>query len=269
MSAQPAPNAPAPVGVFDSGIGGLSVLRALRTLLPHEDFIYVADTAYAPYGEKSEAAIQARCFALSDFLLQQGAKALVIACNTATAVALQALRARYKLPIMALEPALKPAVAASRSHIVGVLATRRTVESTHFHGQVARYADQARILPQACPTLVTLLEAGAIDSPAMTEALQDYIAPLLAQGADTLVLGCTHFVFLREHIRRIAGDAVQLFDSGDGVARVLRDRLMDAALYNQQTARGKLTFYSSAATPATRQVMERLWGEPLQLLPLP
>lgn len=269
MTAHTTPNASAPVGVFDSGVGGLSVLQALRRLLPHEYFIYVADTAYAPYGEKSEAAIQARCFALSDFLLQQGVKALVIACNTATAVGLQSLRARYNLPILALEPALKPAVAASRSHVVGVLATRRTVESTHFQAQVARYNDEARIVAQPCPQLVMLLEAGAIDSPAMTEALQDYIAPLLAQGADTLVLGCTHFVFLREHIRRIAGDAVQLFDSGDGVARVLRDRLDAAGLRNPQTTPGQVSFYSSAATPATQQVMERLWGEALPLQPLP
>jgi glutamate racemase len=253
----------APIGVFDSGIGGLSVLLALRTLLPHEDYLYCADTAHAPYGEKSEAYIRERCFALAEFLLAQGAKALVIACNTATAVALKDLRLRYTVPVIALEPALKPAVAASRSGVVGVLATRRTVESAHFQGQVARYGGAAHILPQPCPRLVTLLESGAQDTPEMAAALQGYLAPLLAEGADALVLGCTHFVFLRDAIQALVGTNIALFDSGAGVARVLRDRLHSMNALNPQTNAGSVRFWSSAATPATTAVMARLWGAPL------
>lgn len=260
--------ATAPIGVFDSGIGGLSVLQALRALLPHEDYCYCADTAHAPYGEKSEDYIRARCFALSDFLIARGAKALVVACNTATAVALKDLRLRYTLPVIALEPALKPAVGASRSGVVGVLATRRTVESAHFQGQVARYSDAARILPQPCPRLVTLLESGAQDTPEMSAALQDYINPLRAAGADALVLGCTHFVFLRAAIQQLVGATVSLHDSGAGVARVLRDRLQAMAALNPQTTPGAVRFWSSAATPATEQIMARLWGEPLTVAQL-
>jgi len=238
-------------------------MQALRALLPHEDYLYCADTAHAPYGEKSEEYIRERCFALADFLIAQGAKALVVACNTATAVALKDLRLRYTLPVIALEPALKPAVAASRSGVVGVLATRRTVESAHFQGQVARHGGTARILPQPCPKLVTLLEAGAQDTPEMTTALHDYLTPLLAQGADALVLGCTHFVFLRAGIQVLVGPDIALFDSGAGVARVLRDRLHSMAALNPQTTEGNVRFWSSAATPATVGIMARLWGTPL------
>ncbi len=259
----PSPTTPAPIGVFDSGIGGLSVLQALRTLLPHEDYLYCADTAHAPYGEKSEAYIRDRCFTLADFLIAQGAKALVVACNTATAVALKDLRLRYTLPVIALEPALKPAVAASRSGVVGVLATRRTVESAHFQGQVARHGATARVLPQPCPRLVTLLEAGAQDTPEMTVALHGYIDPLLAEGADALVLGCTHFVFLRAAIQAIVGTNIPLFDSGAGVARVLRDRLHSMNALNPSPNPGSVRFWSSAANPQTEAIMARLWGAPL------
>lgn len=260
--------ATAPIGVFDSGVGGLSVLQALRALLPQEDYLYLADTAHAPYGEKSESYIRDRCFALSDDLMAKGAKALVVACNTATAVALKDLRLRYTLPVIALEPALKPAVAASRSGVVGVLATRRTVASAHFQGQVARYRDVARILPQPCPRLVTLLESGAQDTPEMTAALHDYIDPLLAAGADALVLGCTHFVFLRAAIQHLVGATISLHDSGAGVARVLRDRLQAMAALNPQTVPGSVNFWSSAATPATAGIMARLWGAPLTVAQL-
>lgn len=270
MSSSPTPSPKtAPIGVFDSGIGGLSVLQALRAHLPHEDYLYCADTAHAPYGEKSEDYIRARCFALADFLIAQGAKALVVACNTATAVALKDLRLRYTLPVIALEPALKPAVAASRSGVVGVLATRRTVESAHFQGQVARHGGTARILPQPCPKLVTLLEAGAQDKPEMAAALQDYLSPLLAEGADALVLGCTHFVFLRDVIQALVGPDIALFDSGAGVARVLRDRLQSMAALNPQTTAGSVRFWSSAASEKTKTVMERLWGQAITLTAMP
>ncbi len=240
-------------------------MQALRALLPHEDYLYCADTAHAPYGEKSEEYIRERCFALADFLIAQGAKALVVACNTATAVALKDLRLRYTLPVIALEPALKPAVAASRSGVVGVLATRRTVESAHFQGQVARHGGTARILPQPCPKLVTLLEAGAQDTPEMTTALHDYLTPLLAQGADVLVLGCTHFVFLRAGIQALVGSNITLFDSGAGVARVLRDRLQSMNALNPSSEIGAVRFWSSAASDKTKAVMDRLWGQDITL----
>lgn len=258
----------APIGVFDSGVGGLSVLTALRQVLPQEDFLYLADSAHAPYGEKSPDYIRARCFALCDFLLRKGVKAIVIACNTATAVALPALRAHYAMPIIALEPAVKPAVAASRCHEIGVLATARTLESRHFLDLAARFADQAHIISQPCPRLVTLLEAGEEHSPAMQTAVQEYVAPLLAAGADALVLGCTHFVFLRDQIAAAAGDAVTLHDSGAGVARVLQRRLEAQQTLRPRHEAGLLRFLSSAATERMQGLMARLWGGALTLEPL-
>ena len=261
------PNTTSPIGVFDSGVGGLSVLRALRTHLPAEDFLYVADTAYAPYGEKSEDEIAARCIAIGDFLVTRGVKAIVIACNTATAAAATQLRARYTLPIIALEPAVKPAVAASRSGIVGVLATQRTLEAPRFQELVTRFAAQAQIILQPCPQLVTLLESGADQKPAMQDALKNYLTPLLAAQADALVLGCTHFVFLRPQMSAIAGNAVRLFDSSDAVAQTLRTRLHTHSLQHTNH-QGSEQFYSSAATPTMQALMQRLWQAPLTLQPL-
>lgn len=265
MTPNPMPSCSAPIGVFDSGVGGLSVLTALRQALPQEDFLYLADSAHAPYGEKSPDYIRARCFALCDFLLRQEVKAIVIACNTATAVALPALRTHYAVPIIALEPAVKPAVAASRRHGVGVLATARTLESQHFLELAARFANQAQIIPQACPRLVTLLEAGEEHSPAMQAAVQDYVAPVLEAGADALVLGCTHFVFLRDQIAEAAGREVTLHDSGAGVARVLQRRLEDQHVLSPRSNTGVLRFFSSAATERMQGLMARLWGDGLAL----
>lgn len=258
-----------PIGVFDSGVGGLSILRSLRAQLPAEDFLYIADTAHAPYGEKSEDYIRTRCFIVADFLISQGAKALVIACNTATAVALDAMRAHYTLPIMALEPALKPAVLASTSKVVGVLATRRTVESARFLAQIARYNHLAQIIAQPCPRLVTLIETGALDNTDMRKALHDYIDPLIMQGVDGLVLGCTHFVFLRQQITALAGSAITLYDSGDGVARVLQQKLATLNALNTPDHHGQDHFWSSAATAETTRVMQLLWGTPISVVPLP
>lgn len=268
MNSSLAPSLLAPIGVFDSGVGGLSVLTSLRQALPQEDFLYLADSAHAPYGEKSPDYIRARCFALCDFLLRQGVKAIVIACNTATAVALPTLRAHYAVPIIALEPAVKPAVSASRRHEVGVLATARTLESQHFLDLAARFAGQAHIIPQPCPRLVALLEAGEEHSPAMQKAVHDYVVPLLAAGADALVLGCTHFVFLRDQIAATAGEAVTLHDSGAGVARVLQRRLEVQQSLRPRHEAGLLRFLSSAATERMQALMVRLWGETLTLEPL-
>jgi glutamate racemase len=268
MNRNPVPSPSSPIGVFDSGVGGLSVLTTLRQALPQEDFLYLADSAHAPYGEKSSEYIRARCFSLCDFLLQHGVKAIVIACNTATAVALPALRAHFPVPIIALEPAVKPAVATSRCHEVGVLATARTLESQHFLDLAARFANQAHIIPQPCPRLVTLLEAGEEHSSAMQAAVQDYVEPLLAAGADALVLGCTHFVFLRDQIAAVAGDGVTLHDSGAGVARVLQRRLETQQTLRPRDESGFLRFFSSAATDRMQGLMTRLWGGALTLEPL-
>ncbi|WAJ38614.1 glutamate racemase [Pseudomonas sp. GOM7] len=213
----------APVGVFDSGVGGLSVLREIRQLLPSESLLYVADSGHVPYGEKSPQYILERCVLITEHLLAQGAKALVLACNTATAAAAAELRERYpQVPIVGMEPAVKPAAAATRSGVVGVLATTGTLKSARFAALLDRFASDVRVLTQPCPGLVECIEAGALQAPATRELLQGYVAPLLAEGCDTLILGCTHYPFLRPLLQELVPPSVTLIDTGAAVARHLR-----------------------------------------------
>jgi glutamate racemase len=225
----------APIGIFDSGVGGLSVLRHVRALLPHEHLVYVADSGFAPYGDKPEATVAERSLSVARFLLDQGAKAIVVACNTATGAAVKLLRdALPDLPIVGVEPGLKPAAAASRSGTVGVLATERTLASAKFlqlRDQIVA-ATGTRFLLQPCRGLVDQIELGELGAPAIVEMLRKYVTPLLDAGADTLVLGCTHYPLVQASIERvIAGHGatdVTLVDTGDAVARQLA-RLLDAA----------------------------------------
>lgn len=183
------------VGVFDSGVGGISVLRHIRDSLPSEDLVYCADSLHTPYGGKSPEQIRQRSLALTAFLLEQGAKAIVLACNTATAAAVAALRERYALPIIGMEPAVKPAVAATRSGVVGVLATVGTLKSAQFAALLENYGKGVQVVTQACHGLVECVERGDLDAPATRALVRRYVEPLLAQGADTIVLGCTHYPF--------------------------------------------------------------------------
>jgi len=208
------------IGVFDSGVGGLSVLRVLREHLPHATLLYVADSGHAPYGEKSEAFITGRSLAIADFLLSQGAELLVVACNTATATSVQALRERHpQLPIVGIEPGVKPAVAASRTRKVGVLATPGTLASDRFARLIAQHASGAQILPQPCPGLAKAIESGQLDTPEMREMVQGFCAPLRQAGVDAVVLGCTHYPFVAPLIAQAMGPDVQLIDTSDAVAR--------------------------------------------------
>lgn len=257
-----------PVGVFDSGIGGISVLRHLRTLLPAEDFLYVADCGYAPYGVRPAEAIVQRSLWIGDFLHARGVKALVVACNTATAAAVAQLRARYTFPVIAMEPGVKPAVAASRRGVVGVLATAGTLESARFYALVSRYAGAAEIVTQPCPGLVERIEAGDLDSAATRQLLASYLAPLLARGADTIVLGCTHYPLLRELIGELAGPTVTIIDTGPAVARELQRRLQEQTLLCALPRAGADKFWSSGPPAACEIVLRRLWREDVQVAPL-
>jgi glutamate racemase len=240
----------APIGVFDSGVGGLSVLRHIRAQLPHEHLMYFADSGHAPYGDKTEQFVVERALAVTDFLLAQGAKALVAACNTATVAAIKAVRARYpELPVVGVEPGLKPAAAATRNGKVGVLATARTLKGEKFlqlREQISA-ASQAEFLLQPAVGLVDQIELGDLTAPAIGAMLEQYIAPLLDQGADTLVLGCTHYPFVKNGIERVLHDHarqdVVLIDTGDAVARQL-GRLLEGAGLLRPTSLGG----SAAAT---------------------
>ena len=223
----------APVGIFDSGLGGLSVLRHIRAQLPLEDLLYFADSAFAPYGGKPEAAVIERTLAIAGFLAAQQCKALVVACNTATAAAVLAVRERYpRLPVVGVEPGLKPATLCSASRVVGVLATEGTLASARFRALEARLCASTgvRFVAQACSGLADQVEKGELRSPATAALVQRYVEPLIRQGADTLVLGCTHYPFLLPLIEASAqgagGRKVNVIDTGEAVARQLQ-RVLD------------------------------------------
>jgi glutamate racemase len=241
------PASDAPVGIFDSGVGGLSILRHIRAQLPHEHLLYVADSGFAPYGDKPEDVVAERSLAIARFLVAQGAKALVVACNTATVSAVRLMRTRFPdMPIVGVEPGLKPAAAATRNGKVGVLATERTLAGAKFlklRDEIAE-ATGAQFLLQPCQGLADQIETGELDTQDMTAMLRRYIGPLLAEGADTLVLGCTHYPLVQASIEQvIASEGFQditLIDTGEAVARQL-GRLLEA---------GGLLRPADAAAPA-------------------
>ncbi|MBP0624252.1 glutamate racemase [Cupriavidus consociatus] len=236
---------PAPIGVFDSGLGGLSVLREIRALLPHESLLYLADSNYAPYGEKPETFVEARTLQACEWLLGQGCKALVIACNTATMHAVQTLRERLPVPIIGVEPGLKPAAAASRSKVVGVLATANTLKSAKFGRLLSSLEGESRFICEAGLGLVSLIEQGDLDGPAVRERLGAYLAPMLEAGADTLVLGCTHYPFLSGTIREMVGDQLALVDTGSAIARQLARKLAEHGLAADAGALPRDRFFST------------------------
>ncbi|MFP8967903.1 glutamate racemase [Pokkaliibacter sp. CJK22405] len=253
-----------PIGVFDSGFGGLSVLREIHRLLPNEQLIYVGDAGHAPYGDKTREAISARSFAVSEFLVSQQAKAIVVACNTATSAAATALRQHFRtLPIIAMEPAIKPAATQSRAGVVGVLATRSTTTGDNFRQLVERFSSAATILVQPCPGLVELVEKGELNSPQTRELLDRYVQPLLAQGADTLVMGCTHYPFLMPLLAELCGSDIQLIDPAPAVARELQRRLAEAHLLRPDSDRGELSFWSSGSLSHVQSILPGLWPDPL------
>jgi glutamate racemase len=260
----------APVGIFDSGVGGLSVLRHIQAQLPHEHLLYVADSGYAPYGDKPEALVIARVLAIAEFLIAQGAKAIVVACNTATVAAVRVLRETHPgMPVVGVEPGLKPAAALTRSGKVGVLATARTLQGAKFlllRDQIHRETG-VNFLLQPCVGLVDQIELGELDSDAMVTMLDRFIAPLLAQDADTLVLGCTHYPLVRGAIERLLvssghGD-VALVDTGDAVARQLARLLVAGALARAVGTEGlpaALTGYTTASAAALTAAFRSLLG---------
>ncbi|WP_053147668.1 glutamate racemase [Pseudomonas sp. P97.38] len=249
----------APVGVMDSGVGGLSVLGEIRRLLPNESLLYVGDCGHIPYGEKSPEYIRQRCAVIADFLLDQGAKALVVACNTATVAAVADLRRDFpQWPIVGMEPAVKPAAAATRSGIVGVLATTGTLQSAKFAALLDRFAADVRVITQPCPGLVEMIEAGDLHSPALRQLLQHYVEPLLAAGCDTLILGCTHYPFLKPLLQEMIAPHISLIDTGAAVARQLQRLLADRALLAEGPP-SETQFWSSADPTHLGKILPMLW----------
>lgn len=266
-----------PIGVFDSGMGGLTVLRALRRRLPAEDFIYFGDTARVPYGTKGARTVKA--FATQDaaFLAGRGVKLIVVACNTASAFALEHLAAIFPMPLLGvIEPGIARAAACTRGGGIGVIGTRGTIRSGRYQEELARAVPGARVLAYECPLLVPLAEEGMIDHPATELMVAEYLAPLRDAGVDTVILGCTHYPLLKPVIARFLGPAVVLVDSADaladaaaqalearGLARPTSKAGDDAGETGESAPRGRQEFFLSDLPWKFAEVGARFLGEPI------
>ena len=246
---------------MDSGVGGISVLRHIHALLPHEDLIYFADSKHAPYGNKTPDEIKARCFEIADFLIEKGAKALVVACNTATAAAIDDLRETFNIPIIGMEPAVKPAAEASKNGVIGVLATVGTLKSAQFAGLLENYGRNVQVVTQGCIGLVECIERGELNKENTRAILKKYLKPLLNEGADTIVLGCTHYPFVRPLIEEIVGENMAIIDTSVAVAKQLQKKLAEKDLLENANKRADIGFWTNSQAPNAAQVIEQLWGE--------
>jgi glutamate racemase len=209
------------IGILDSGVGGLSVLLEIRKKLPHIPIHYIGDSAWCPYGNKTAEQIQSRCFAITEQLIDMGARTIVVACNSATIHAVEALRARYPISFIGMEPAVKPASKLTHTGTIGVLATEASIAGEKFHKLLRTHIhpNGLKVITQPCPDFVTLVEQGTLSGPEVEDAVKRYALPMLEAGADTLVLGCTHYPFLAETIQQVVGPSIQLIDTGEAVAR--------------------------------------------------
>jgi glutamate racemase len=246
------------VGIFDSGVGGLSVWREIVRQLPAENTLYVADQAHVPYGSRSLAEVREYAAAITRFLLRGGAKVVVIACNTASAAALHDLRRRFPhVPFVGMEPAVKPAVERTRSGVIGVIATRATFQGALFASLLERYAGDVQVLTQVCPGLVEVVEGGSWDGPEAEALLRACLAPLRRAGIDELVLGCTHYPFLRATIERILGPAVEVIDPAPAVARQT-GRVLD---HYGLRANGRRRVHHTGYTSGDPRALERVTAQ--------
>lgn len=241
--------AQAPIGIFDSGVGGFTVLRHIVAQLPHENVIYIADQANVPYGEKPAATIHHLSEQITHSLLAHNCKTIVVACNTATAAALSQLRADFDVPFVGMEPAVKPGALATKTGVVGILATAGTFQSQRYAILMKRYADQVQVLENPCNGLVDLIESGRINDDETTALLRTIITPMLDAGADTFVLGCTHYPFIAPTITKIAGEItkhnVTIIDPAPAVARHLHTLLQQCQRLNQSTEYGRITLLTT------------------------
>ena len=246
------------IGVFDSGVGGLSILDEALQQLPHHNYIYFADSANAPYGDKPPHWIAERSLQICRYLMEQDCSAIVVACNTATAEAIATIRSTLDIPIIGVEPGIKPAAMQSQNGIVGVLATEATLNSDKFNALLATLPEHCQFIKQAGAGLVPLIEAGLIETPEMQALLRSHLKPILDQGADTLVLGCTHYPFLKKMIRAVVGDSMTLIDTSDAVVRQLLRQIHQQGLIVSSKHSPKLSLLSTANADILEAMAERL-----------
>jgi glutamate racemase len=254
-------NPDGPIGIFDSGVGGLSVWREIVRALPNEDTIYFADQQHVPYGPRSELEIRAFSDGITRYLLERGCKAIVVACNTASAAALKHLRDTLPhVPSVGMEPAVKPAAAMTKTGVVGIMATPATFQGRLFKATAGRYASGIRLVNQICDGLADHVEAGDLDGPATELVLRRFLEPILDAGADTIVLACTHYPFVLEPIRRIAGPDVAVIDPAPAIARHLGTVLVQHDLRRTGTHQGRHAFVTSGDARRFEAALLRLTG---------
>jgi glutamate racemase len=251
-----------PIGVFDSGVGGLSVLRAIRGQMPGQPVLYLGDQCHVPYGPRPMEQVQAFSEEITRFLMQNGASLIVVACNTASAAALKHLRLTFPdVPFVGMEPAVKPAAEQTHSGVVGVLATPATFQGDLYASVVERFAQGVTVLQDTCPGLVGQIEMGQLDGPETESILKAALIPMLERGIDTVVLGCTHYPFVIPQIKRIVGEDVRVIDPAPAIARQVR-RLLETVSVPQSTQKmGEVVYYSTGAPDAMQRLLPKLLGE--------
>jgi len=258
----PANGDESPLGVFDSGVGGLSVLRAIRQLLPAEDILYFADQAHVPYGPRPMEQVRAFADGITRFLLSRGAKLVVVACNTASAAALQYLRQTFpQIPFVGMEPAVKPAAETSQTGVVGVLATPATFQGALYASVIERFAQGVTVLQHTCPGLVTQIESGDLYSMQTRRILEEALLPMLAQGIDTVVLGCTHYPFVIPLIEEIVGEKVRVIDPAPAVARQVQRLLSERGVQAKENRSGIVRYVTSGEAQSLERMLPLLLGE--------
>lgn len=244
-----------PIGLFDSGIGGTSIWKEIHELMPNEDTIYLADSKNAPYGQKSKEEIIHLSSKNTEFLLNQNCKIIVVACNTATTNAIKELRAKYSVPFIGIEPAIKPAALYSKTQTIGILATQGTLNSELFH-QTAQQFHDTKIIEQIGHGLVPLIEEGKINSPQIKQLLNDYLQPMIEANIDYLVLGCSHYPYLLPQIKKILPKHIKIIDSGEAVAKQTKNILSEKNNLNQENHQPKNIFYTNANPTVLEKILK-------------
>lgn len=244
-----------PIGLFDSGIGGTSIWKEIHELMPNEDTIYLADSKNAPYGQKSKEEIIHLSSKNTEFLLNQNCKIIVVACNTATTNAIKELRAKYSVPFIGIEPAIKPAALHSKTQTIGILATQGTLNSELFH-QTAQQFQDTKIIEQIGHGLVPLIEEGKINSPQIKQLLNNYLQPMIEANIDYLVLGCSHYPYLLPQIKKILPKHIKIIDSGEAVAKQTKNILSEKNSLNQENHQPKNIFYTNANPTVLEKILK-------------
>lgn len=257
------------IGIIDSGVGGLSIAQAIHKTLPTEDLIYIADSKYAPYGDKTTDEIHHRVNTLIELLKQKQVKALVLACNTATVNLIGQLRERHSLPIIGVEPGVKPAAAHTKSKKIGVLATEGTIQSKAFLEFVQRFTEHNELMLTPCPKFVPLIEQAQIGTESSRAAVEEYVRPLIEQGCDQIVLGCTHYPFLKQDIEGVAGGQAQIIDTSQAVANQVKNVLSDQKLLNSQPNGGQAEFFTTGNIQIANPLFAKLWQKQVNVQAIP